>query len=90
VNPYWRYLFLGAACASTFAIADDRSDYMRRSAERYVQMFDAADVNRDNVVSRTEALGTIELEERFNDLDFNRDDSITRSELERYIEATFR
>jgi hypothetical protein len=53
-------------------------------------MFDMADVNRDNVVSRLEARGTIELEAQFNDLDVNRDDKITRDELTRYIGLTFR
>jgi hypothetical protein len=82
-------LFFSVACVSTFAVADERADYNRRSAERYIEMFEMADVNRDDAVSRTEAHGTIELEANFNDADFDRDDRITRAELERYIGATF-
>ena len=89
MNPHWWCLFTCVACFSTFAVADDRANYNRRSAERYIEMFEMADVNRDNAVSRTEAHGTIELEANFNDVDFDRDDRITRVELERYIEATF-
>jgi hypothetical protein len=89
LNPHWWFPFFSVACFSTFAGADDRANYNRRSAERYIEMFERADVNRDNAVSRTEAHGTIELEANFNDVDFDRDDRITRVELERYIEAAF-
>jgi hypothetical protein len=36
-------------------VADDRADYNRRSAERYIGMFDQADVNKDNVAARAGA-----------------------------------
>ena len=85
----YRFALFTIAFASTFALADDRADYNRRSAERYVTMFDTADVNRDNVVSRLEARGMIELEAQFDDLDINRDDYITRDELARYIGLMF-
>jgi hypothetical protein len=84
-----RFVLLMLACVSTFALADDRADYNRRSVERYVAMFDMADVNGDNVVSRLEAHGTIELEAKFNDLDIDRDDNITRDELTRFTQLTF-
>jgi hypothetical protein len=84
-----RFLLFAVACVSTFALADDRADYIRQSGDRYVAMFDMADLNRDNVVSRQEARGSIELEAHFNDLDINRDDAITRDELVRYIRLTF-
>jgi hypothetical protein len=78
------------ACVSTLAVADDRADYNRRSAERYIAMFHFADFNRDNVMSKGEAHGNIELEARFDDIDLDRDGNITRNELTRYIDTTFR
>jgi hypothetical protein len=90
MNHECRFMLFTIAFVSTFALADDRADYNRRSAERYIALFDAADVNKDNVVSRPEARGTIELEAQFNELDVNRDDKITRDELTRYIDLTFR
>jgi hypothetical protein len=89
MNHASRLMLITIALVSTLAVADDRADYNRRSAERYVAMFDMADLNRDNAVSRLEAHGTIELEARFNDLDVNRDDKITRDELTRYVGLTF-
>jgi Ca2+-binding EF-hand superfamily protein len=79
-----------AACISTLAVADDRADYNRRSAERYIAMFRLADLNKDNVVTVGEAQGIIELQAHFSDIDTDRDGDITRDELTRYIEATFR
>jgi hypothetical protein len=78
------------ACVSVAAVADERADYNRRSAERYTAMFRLADVDKNNVVSHGEARGTIELEARFDDVDINRDGNITQGELTRYIESTFR
>ena len=90
MNRHWWYVPLMAAYASTLAVADDRADYNRRSAERYIAMFHLADVNKDNVVSQGEAHGTIELEAHFNDIDVDRDGNVTWDELTRYIEITFR
>ena len=91
MNRRWWYLIpLMAACISALAVADDRADYNRRSAERYIAMFRLADLNRDNVVTVAEAQGIIELQAHFNDIDTNRDGDITWDELTRYIEATFR
>ncbi|HEY0722388.1 MAG TPA: hypothetical protein VGD41_00020 [Pyrinomonadaceae bacterium] len=89
MNRASRFMLITIALVSTLAIADDRADYNKRSAERYVAMFDMADLDRDNAVSRLEAHGTIELEAQFNDLDVNRDDKITRDELTRYVGLTF-
>jgi Ca2+-binding EF-hand superfamily protein len=86
----WLHVAFIGACASTMAAADDRAEYKRRSAERFTAMFQHADVDSDNIVSREEATGTIELEARFDDLDINRDGNITREEMMRHIEATFR
>jgi Ca2+-binding EF-hand superfamily protein len=90
VNLHWRYVPLFAALVTTLAVADERADYNRQSAERYVAMFRLADVNKDNRVSQGEARGIIELEARFNDIDVDRDGTITWDEMTRYIEATFR
>ena len=89
MNRASRFMLITIALVSTLAIADDRADYNKRSAERYVAMFDMADLDRDNAVSRLEARGTIELEAHFNDLDVNRDDKITRDELTRYLGLTY-
>ncbi len=52
MNRWWWYSIpLMAACISTHAVADDRADYNRRSAERYIAMFRLADLNKDNVVT---------------------------------------
>jgi hypothetical protein len=75
---------------STAAFADDRDDYNRRSTERFLAMFRAADVNKDNIVTRQEAEGTIELMARFNDIDVSRDDVITREELTLFVDSNFR
>ena len=84
------YLALVATCTATTAVAADRDEYNRYSAERFIAMFRMNDVNRDNVVSRDEATGTIELVARFDDLDVDRDGNITLGELTRYIDANFR
>ena len=78
------------ACLSTAAAADDRDEYNRRSAERFVALFRAADVNKDNVVSREEAEGTIELVTRFNDIDVTRDGLITWDELTVFVNRNYR
>ena len=91
MNRRWWYLIpLIAACISAPAVADDRADYNRRSAERYIAMFRLADLNKDNVVTVGEAQGIIELQAHFNDIDADRDGDIMWDELTRYIEATFR
>ncbi len=87
---WWYSIPLVAACISTLAVADNRADYNRQSAERYIAMFRLADANKDNVVTVREARGTIELQAHFNDIDTDRDDDITWDELTRYIDATFR
>lgn len=90
MNRNWWYVALIATCISTTVVAGDRDDYNRRSAERFIAMFRSADVNVDNVVSREEATGTIELVARFDDVDVNRDGYISWDELSRFIDATFR
>jgi len=83
-------LALAAIAFSTLASATDREAYHKRSAERFVAMFLAADVNRSDAISRADAGSSIELVARFDDLDINRDGIITREELARFIDANFR
>lgn len=90
MNRYRWYAALVATCISTAVLADDRDEYNRRSAERFIAMFRMNDVNRDDVVSREEATGTIELVARFDDVDVNRDGNISWDELTRFIDGTFR
>lgn len=90
MNRYRWYVGLGAICISATVVAADRDEYNRRSAERFIAMFRSADVNKDDVVSRQEATGTIELVARFDDVDGNRDGAISWDELTRFIDATFR
>jgi hypothetical protein len=84
------YAVILLASLSTAAFADDRADYNRRSTERFVAMFRAADVNMDNVVTREEAEGTIELMARFSDIDITRDGVITWDELTLFVDSNFR
>lgn len=90
MKRYCRYSVLCFALIGVTVAADDRDTYNRKSAERFIAMFDASDSNRDNAVSREEASTTIELVARFDDIDVNRDGVITRIELMRYIDANFR
>jgi len=90
MNRYRWYVALIAIGISAAAVAADRDEYNRRSAERFIAMFRSADVDRDDVVSREEATGTIELVARFDDVDVSRDGNISWDELTRFIDATFR
>lgn len=90
MNQYRWYVALIAACVSTAVLAADRDEYNRRSAERFTAMFRMNDVNGDNVVSREEATGTVELVARFDDVDVDRDGNISLDELTRFIDITFR
>ncbi len=90
MNVCHRCCALLLAGLSFAAVADDRDDYNRRSTERFVAMFRAADLDRDDVVTRAEAAGTIELEYRFDEIDITRDGTITRVELNRFTDANFR
>jgi hypothetical protein len=78
------------ACLSTAASADDRDDYNRRSTERFVALFRAADVNKDSVVSREVAEGTIEPVARLNDIDVTRDGLMTCDELTLFVDGNIR
>lgn len=66
--------------------AQDRVDYDRRSAARYVELFGWLDRDGDGVVTRVEAQGDLNFTPRFNDMDINRDGVVTKVELERFLE----
>jgi Ca2+-binding EF-hand superfamily protein len=74
-----------AACAMG-AGADDKSDYDRRSAARYMSLFQSLDRNADGAVTRLEAQGDLNFSPRFNDMDINRDGVVTTAELQRYVD----
>jgi Ca2+-binding EF-hand superfamily protein len=78
-----------AALLCGTALAGDREDYNQRSAERFVAMFRAADVNGKKAITREDAVTAIELTTRFDDIDINRDGVITQEELTRFIDANF-
>lgn len=80
---------LMATCFCATALATDRADYNRTSAERFVAMFRAADVGSRNAITRDDAGTSIELVARFDDIDINRDGTITWDELTRFIDASF-
>jgi Ca2+-binding EF-hand superfamily protein len=85
-----RFLRRGCAAAllavcATGAAVDDRTEYMRRLAERDRSVFKALDLNRDGVVTRDEAIHDLDFAPRFNDMDINRDGVITADELQRYL-----
>jgi hypothetical protein len=89
MNARCRIAALLLAGLSFAAAADDRDDYNRRSTERFVAMFHAADSDGSHTVTRAEAAGTIELEFRFDDIDISRDGIITLEELQRFTDASF-
>jgi Ca2+-binding EF-hand superfamily protein len=76
------------ACAAG-ASADDRADYNKRAAERFVSLFQSLDRNADGAVTRDEAKGDLTFVPRFDDMDINRDGIVLAEELRRFIEAQF-
>jgi hypothetical protein len=78
-------IVLALAGYAVTASADDKADYQKRVATRYVQLFQALDLNRDNRVSREEAGGDLNFLPVFADIDINRDNFVTADELQRFI-----
>ena len=89
MRPRYRLTVLVAIAFCGTAFATDRETYNQRSAERFVAMFRAADVNGRNTISREDAGSSIELVARFDDVDINRDGIITWEELTRFIDVNF-
>ena len=84
-----------ASCFAVFALAtfcitsagaDDRSEYNRRAAARYVALFQSLDRDGDKTVTKAEAQGDLNFGPRFDDMDINRDQIVTLVELQRFIE----
>src|SRR5690349_848328 len=76
--------------ASHVLAADDpKAEFDRRSAERYVALFQALDLNTDGMVSRAEAQGDLNFGPAFDDMDINRDGFVTVAELQRFIGQRF-
>jgi EF hand domain-containing protein len=80
-------LLLSAFAAA--APADDRTDYNERVAARLVALFQSLDLNADDVVTREESRGDLNLGPRFADMDINSDGTVTREELRRYLEQPY-
>ena len=66
--------------------ADDKADFDRRAAVRYMELFQSLDRNADGAVSRDESQGDLNFRPRFDDMDINRDGSVTLAELQRYVD----
>jgi hypothetical protein len=77
------------ACFHLQAAAGDRERYNHMASARYVRLFNWADRNGDGIVSRSEAIGSVELQSKFDDIDIDRDGELTWAELERYVLARF-
>jgi Ca2+-binding EF-hand superfamily protein len=77
------------ASVGNAAAAEARAEYERRSAERYVSLFQALDRDRDGVVARGEAQGDLNFVPRFDDMDVNRDGTVTAAELQRFVEQEY-
>ena len=66
--------------------ADDKADYDRRAAVRFMELFQSLDRNGDGAVSREEAQGDLNFRPRFDDMDIDRNGFVTLSELQRYVD----
>jgi hypothetical protein len=81
-------LGLFAACAWG-ADSNDKLEYDRRSATRYLALFQSLDRNADGLVTRSEVHGDLNFGPRFDDLDIDRDDVVTAAELQRFIKQQY-
>ena len=69
--------------------AQDKAEYDRRGAARYMSLFQSLHRNGDHAVSKLESAGTLDFGPRFDDMDINRDGIVTRVELQRYVESEY-
>jgi hypothetical protein len=81
-------LLLLIACAAGTR-AQDKAEYDRRGAARYMSLFQSLDRNGDQQVSKLESAGTLDFGPRFDDMDINRDGIVTRAEMQRYVESEY-
>jgi hypothetical protein len=85
VASWCAVLALSTACVALTS-ADDRSEYNRRAAARYVALFQLLDRDGDKTITKLEAHGDLNFGPRFDDMDINRDRIVTLAELQRFIE----
>jgi len=87
-----RLRLLAACCAlgvTMTAVADDRTEFNRRAAERDLAAFKALDVNGDNRLARAEAQPAVDFIARFADMDVDSDGIVTPEEMARYLAQTY-
>lgn len=87
-GSYFLVLMLFGTCVAS-AGADDKGEYDRRAAARYMSLFHALDRNNDQAVTKLESHGNLDFVPRFDDMDINRDGIVTRAELQRYVEREY-
>ena len=76
------------AAHSMPALADDKADYQKRVATRFVNLFQELDRDRDGRVTRIEAAGDLNFLPSFGDMDINGDNVVTTEELRRFLELS--
>lgn len=84
-------ILLGAAVlfGTAVASADDRTEYNRRAADRYAELFKSLDRDADGAVTRAEAKGDLNFSPRFEDMDVDRNGIVTSAELQRFVRQQF-
>ena len=80
------FALLLAMAAAAGVHADDKADFDRRAAVRYMELFQSLDRNADGAVTREEAQGDLNFRPRFDDMDINRDGIVTLAELQRFVD----
>lgn len=81
-----RVCLITFACNAAAAFADDRADYQKRVATRFVNLFQELDRDRDGRVTRAEAAGDLNFLPALGEMDIDGDGAATRAELHRFIE----
>lgn len=82
----WKVCFIALAGHAGTTLADDRADYQKRVATRYLTLFQELDRDRDGRVTRAEAAGDLNFLPAFSDMDINGDGAVTADELHRFID----
>lgn len=85
VNGYKTSAFVFLFSLAVAVSADDRTNHNERVANDFAALFHSLDRNGDDVVTREESRGDLNLGPLFTDIDINRDESVTRGELRRYL-----
>ena len=82
----WKFCFIAFACQTGATWADDRADYQKRVATRYLSLFQELDRDRDGRVTRAEAAGDLNFLPAFGDMDIDGDSAVTAEELRRFLD----